>query len=64
MDLTKSTLRGALVVALIAVSACSTKSVVDGTVNTAGYATKTVVNGTIGAGKLVVRGVGSAIDGE
>ena len=64
MDLKKIALRSALVVALIAVSACSTRSVVDGTVNTAGFATKTVVNGTVGAGKLVVRGVGSVIDGE
>ncbi len=64
MDLKKIALRSTLVVALIAVSACSTKSVVDGTVNTAGFAAKTAVNGTIGAGKLVGRGIGSVVDGE
>lgn len=63
MDLKKFSARATLIVIAVALSACTTKGVVNGTVDTAAFATKTVVNGAIGAGRIVARGVGAG-DGE
>ena len=57
MSLKKLALNITIIAAVLGTTACTTKDVVNGTVNTAGYVTKTAVNGTIGAGKLIVRGV-------
>ncbi len=57
MSLKKFALNITIIAAVFGMAACTTKDVVNGTVNTAGYVTKTAINGTIGAGKLVVRGV-------
>lgn len=57
MGLKSIVLKATIVVALFGASACTTKGVVNGTVDTAGYVTKAAVNGTIGAGKLVVGAV-------
>ena len=45
-----------LLAATLAVSACSTEKVVDGTVDTALFAGRTVVKAGVGAGKAVVKG--------
>lgn len=42
--------------AAMALSACSTEKVVDGTVDSTLFLGRTAVKGTVGAGKLVVRG--------
>lgn len=43
--------------AMMTLTACSTASVVDNTVDATGFVAKTAVKGTIGAGKLAVNGV-------
>lgn len=55
--------KAALMVAALTLSACSTKGVVNGVVDTTGFVAKTAVNGTVGAGKMVARGV-SGSDSE
>lgn len=56
MKMNKVALKVILISCIALTAGCSTRGVVDGTVNTAGFVTKTAVNGTIGAGKLVARG--------
>ncbi|WP_371156515.1 hypothetical protein [Jannaschia sp. 2305UL9-9] len=51
-----------LTAAMITLSACSAERIVDNTVDTGLFATKTVVKTGVGAGKLVVRGVGAAVN--
>lgn len=57
MTLNKVAIKLILIASITLTAACSTRSVVDGTVNTAGFVTKSAINGTIGAGKLVARGL-------
>jgi|GEM_PF-3749604 len=57
MTLNNVALKMILISCVALTAGCSTRGVVDGTVNTAGFVTKTAINGTIGAGKLVARGL-------
>ena len=57
MEMKKTAFMLMMIASLTLTAACSSRGVVDGTVNTAGFVAKTAVNGTIGAGKLVGRAV-------
>jgi len=47
---------------VVLLSACSTEKVVDTSVDSALFVGRAAVKGTVGAGKLVVRGTGAAIN--
>ena len=47
---------------VVLLSACSAEKVVDRSVDSALFVGRTAVKGTVGAGKLVVRGTGAAIN--
>lgn len=57
MTMKKIIISTTLITIMALTSACSTRGVVDGTVNTAGYVVKAAANGTIGAGRLVANGI-------
>ena len=49
-------------IATTALSACTAERVVDNTVDSTLFVGRTAVKGVVGAGKLVVRGTGAAIN--
>lgn len=51
-----------ILISIALLSACSTEKVVDRSVDSALFVGRTAVKGTVGAGKLVVRGAGAAIN--
>ena len=62
MNLARKAIIAFAAISMISLSACSTEKVVDNTVDAGLFASRTAVKGVVGAGKLVVRGTGAAIN--